>query len=88
MENIIPSAEEFLLKTTNSSWIKSNPEFVERISLEMIEFAILHVEQALKAAANNAYIYTNDYGSPNPDNWENKINISSILTAYPSENIK
>ena len=48
----------------------------------MLEFAKYHVEQALKAASENAEMkivkYTDDY----------EIDRDSVLNAYPLENIK
>jgi hypothetical protein len=55
----------------------------------MIEFAKYHVEQALKAASENAtqQRIIGGYGYPNKSN-KIVINKNSILNAYPLENIK
>jgi hypothetical protein len=74
-------------------------EFLEHISengkytFDWQEFGILfakyHVEQALKAASENATQQTiiGGYGDPNKSN-KIVINKSSILNAYPLEKIK
>lgn len=71
-----PTAKEFL-----KIYLKNNPEGT--YDLCMIEFAKLHVEQALKDAsekAENKWVrYTVNYY---------EIDKESILNAYPSTNIK
>ena len=73
MKNIL-TAEEFILDTIESM----DQQEVERA---MIEFAKMHVEAALKAAAENAEVNIPDYG-------DYEVDEESILNAYPLENIK
>ena len=73
MKNIL-TAEEFMLDTLESM----DQQEVERA---MIEFAKMHVEAALKAAAENAEVNIPDYG-------DYEVDEESILNAYPLENIK
>lgn len=76
----IPTAEEFILKKNplNSHKIKFQKE-------RLIEFAKLHVEAALKAASEKAETKIDENWS-SPGDFE--IDESSILNAYPLENIK
>ena len=69
---MIPTAEEFIVL------YNSKPQ---KDSL-MIAFTKLHVEAALKAAAEQVEI-ENDW-----DNQKGNISKDSILNAYPLENIK
>jgi len=72
----LPTAKDFLKNKLTYC------EYKDVVYKEMIEFAKLHVEAALKAAAENAdtrlIIYTDD----------EEIDKSSILNAYPLTNIK
>lgn len=91
MENKIPTAEEFL--NNQDSYTKNKSTFPlgtgKIIEQNMIEFAKLHVEAALKAASENA---------TNEDDWifngedeiyvKGEIDKYSILNAYPLDNIK
>lgn len=85
---MIPTAEEFL---------RGKPFSIESIHSNMIQFAKLHVEAALEAASDNAYVeyidlHTNeifDYTDVIFDaNVGADVNKKSILNAYPIENIK
>jgi hypothetical protein len=69
---MIPTAEKFL---------RGKPFSIESIHSNMIQFAKLHVEAALKAASEDVELET--YGS-----FGNSVNKDSILNAYPIENIK
>jgi len=57
--------EEILLRTTNSTWIKNNPEFCERILEAMKEYAQQEVENCIEAIIKvlpstlDTSIYTN-----------------------------
>lgn len=75
----IPTADEFLEKNIDYDLPQDCYNDVERA---MIEFAKIHVEAALKAAASDAY--TKDVPFSN----DVEVDQESILTAYPSENIK
>ena len=72
----IPTVEEFL---KGRPW-KNGMNLQERIHESMIEFAKLHVKEALQKAYENADLeYYGDEVCYNKD---------SILNAYPLENIK
>ena len=79
---MIPTAEEYL-----RSQSMNDRKLSEVILNTMIEFAKMHVTEALKQAYEKAdldFIYT-EYGGNEPDA---VINKESILTAYPLQNIK
>lgn len=63
---------------------------IQQVGLEILmqEFAKLHVEAALKAAAEKAELMTLTFSNPDPNEWEKRINSASILNAYPTDNIK
>ena len=75
MENKTPTAEEFLIKENLPTDILSGDD----INYAMIEFAKLHVEAALKAAAEENY--------PSTKNNFELVN-ERFLNAYPLTNIK
>ena len=75
MENNIPTAEEFL---------KGKPFSIESIYSNMIEFAKLHVEAALKEQKNKLNNLVK-YGAIN-ETWEEVQ--KSINNAYPLTLIK
>jgi hypothetical protein len=68
----IPTAEEFL---------RGKPFSIESIYNNMIEFAKLHVEAALKEASENAESYV-------IGGLTSEVDKDSILNAYPLTNIK
>lgn len=74
----IPTAKEFIFK---------NKDRFQGLSVDewLIEFAKLHVEEALKAAVKDAYI--EDFGSMQ-EGTTCIIDEDSILNAYPLNNIK
>lgn len=87
----IPTAEEILfellsdLKEDNMvDYLKDNPEEADDYSEKIIRFAKLHVEAALKAAAENA---VTKYINPRI-NEDIDIDKDSILNAYSLTNIK
>ena len=67
---MIPTAEEFL--ETDKDWNRTTAQM-------MIEFAKMHVEEALKQASEQVYV---------SDTVFCEIDRDSILNAYPLENIK
>ena len=81
---MIPTAEEFIInrEVKQGFLLTNNTEELNDIVKSHIEFAKLHVEEALKAAAEQAEI-ENDW-----DNQKGNISKDSILNAYPLENIK
>lgn len=89
----IPTAKEFYLKTIFPVSIENNRDDIElwfdtddhseehlRI---MIEFAKLHVEQALKEASQNARLKELEIHLS-----DGSVDKDSILNSYPLENIK
>lgn len=83
---MIPTAEEFLNNINNINYRRlkqPNPhlDILPFIEADLIEFAKMHVEEALKQASEKAT--TDGYG----DGYAG-IDEESILTAYPLENIK
>lgn len=91
-ENKIPTAEEFcknrgiLEINTNTQTYNINADIEA-----FIEFAKLHVKEALKAASENASLnYEADDGGFNLSFQEGDyvINKDSILNSYPESNIK
>lgn len=89
----IPSAEEFYIQEMKEFYNKLDSVFPEELvkmaaptaARHYIEFAKLHVEAALEAAAEKIKSDAlRDFGSEVPDCW----NLDSILNAYPETNIK
>jgi hypothetical protein len=72
----IPTAEEFLNRDESGIFNEVD------ITHAMIEFTKLHVEAALKAAANNIEV-----NCDSSDTFQS-VNEQSILNAYPLINIK
>ena len=77
----IPTAEEFWELSLSHGNRAAQIEDLKR-------FAKLHVEAALKAAAENAKITIQTYGHPDMSEWDKVVNRQSILSAYPLENIQ
>ena len=76
---MIPTAEEFLKQ---KDCIRNVEDFFNDVQpIDLIEFAKLHVEAALKAASEDVELET--YGS-----FGNSVNKESILNAYLLTNIK
>ncbi len=75
----IPSAEEFRVKIFSKDMHLFNKEEVNKL---LIEFAKLHVQEALKQASQKADLKLERY----TDDWY--IDTDSILTAYPLNLIK
>lgn len=96
MDKILTAAEYLDNTTPGNTWFdnEAKESVVERSFSEsaMIEFAKMHVQAALKEADNNAKVIIVDYESgfnesdlPTPIYG---VDSSSILNAYPLENIK
>ncbi len=94
MENNIPTAEEFLKEYELGNTGKID---IEDTKEAIIEFAKLHVEAALKAASENAYVEYIDLDTNEifdytdvitDDNVGAYVNKNSILNSYPLTNIK
>jgi hypothetical protein len=78
---MIPTAEEFFRKFKHTHSPVNH-------HLALIEFAKLHVEQALKEVSEKAKL-TSEVCEVLQEHWfEEYIDKDSILTAYPLKNIK
>lgn len=86
---MILTAREFTLHRTASKFLTRTDIKVEQHYDLMIEFAKLHVQEALKQA-NEKVIVKEEYQYDEYDNCIliAKIDRDSILNAYPLENIK
>ena len=91
MENI-PTAEEFLIRRGCQRMDCDGEEacdFFEDVQPgDIIEFAKLHVEAALKAASDNAKIHSERIVTLGGTRYEDSVDKKSILNSYPPENIK
>ena len=81
--------EEILLKTIEESGNfplnltrDTHIGTAKQIKLSMIEFAKMHVEEALKQASEQALVYADEGG------YSEFVDESSIINAYPLKNIK
>jgi hypothetical protein len=96
----IPTAEEiFKRDSIFYQFEEGDPEYLidkEDFKIAMIEFAKLHVKEALKAASNNAYVEYIDLLTQEKFDYTDVItddgvgadvNKQSILNAYPEINI-
>ena len=84
---MIPTAEDFLQDSFTISHFYNDKYnrmscFSDDVQKAMIEFAKLHVEAALKEAAEKALVYADEGG------YSEFVDESSILNAYSLENIK
>jgi hypothetical protein len=80
----IPTAEEFLIRQgcQRMNCDGENCNFFEDVQpKDLIEFAKLHVEAALKETAEYAEVNVLNYN-------DYEVDKKSILNAYPLENIK
>lgn len=90
---MIPTAEEFLNNSNNINYKELEPfnlhlDILPFIEADLIEFAKLHVEAALKEASINAET-KEECGNPyNPEDYYYVVNKDSILNSYPLTNIK
>lgn len=84
-ENKILTAEQLYYNTFVGLNIEDNECLIPET---MIEFAKIHVEAALKSAAENAEL--DDIGSHNGEEWISHtiVDKDSILKSYPLDNIK
>jgi hypothetical protein len=86
----IPTAEKFLEQYLRGNRVHDDIDRVidEDDAIEaIIEFAKLHVEQALKEASKKAqikYEYSGNVG----EYCDEFVDVNSILNSYPLENIK
>ena len=85
---MIPTAEELLdnnIAKHNIPWSQDVEKYYGAINASMIEFAKIHVQAALEAAADKAEAKENplDYGCGGI--W---VDPQSILKSYPLSNIK
>lgn len=81
----LPSAEEFLIKRgcVRTLIVGEKSYFFEYVQpKDLIEFAKLHVEKALKQASEKAQIQIDEH------DLSCSVNKKSILNAYPLDNIK
>lgn len=77
----IPTAEEFIFDYSLNDEIDNlSKQSKDIINTKLVAFTKLHVEAALKAAAENAILTEADEGSEEVDE-------DSILNAYPLTNI-
>ena len=84
--NTIPTAESFLIINDDKDFrLSMSGRYVSEM---MIEFAKLHVEQALKEASEKGKILVNRSMSNGYDYSEHYINKDSILNSYPLTLIK
>jgi len=87
MNNIL-TAEEFLCTKGVDDGDMILSTTIHDVRKAMIEFAKLHVEAALKAAAEKAYIDNNHQQGCSFDSDDFEVNKESILNAYPLDLIK
>lgn len=104
-ETKIPTAKEFLLEDYDlSSHSEQGKVWTSDVIEKMVEFAKLHVQQALKEASEKAILNGYNYKKSIPENVQNlgqevnpdsddpsfyiSTNKDSILSSYPLENIK
>lgn len=78
----VPTAAEFYFQITKCH---INHRDVKKA---MTEFAKLHVEAALEAAANNAEVSIELSNPYDPESEYAEVNKQSILSAYPESNIE
>lgn len=93
MENKIPSANDlFKIYSNLYQFEEGSPEYLidkEDFREVMIEFAKLHVKQALETAAEEVKVFVNvSILLDKPENKDKiKVYKESILNAYPEDNI-
>lgn len=79
MENKLPTAEDYFMQKTDILTMCGNKQ---KVCKAMIEFASIHVTEALNAASESVRTITDEWG-----HYEG-IDKDSILNAYPLDNIK
>jgi len=83
----IPTAEKFIENDYYHLHLDTDSICLGSIESAMIEFAKLHVEQALKEASKKAqikYEYSGNVG----EYCDEFVDVNSILNSYPLEKIK
>jgi hypothetical protein len=85
MSSTIPSAEVFVLNKVNE-FSENRPPTPDEVEQWMIEFAILHVKQALKEA--NETLFVKAYCNICNSGAEIDFLENSILHSYPLSNIE
>lgn len=80
---------EILIENNNSFDISKDKEITEDVLKATIEFAKMHVVEALRQASENFIMRLKDnaYELDMNDDWM-EVDRDSILNAYPLENIK
>ena len=79
---MIPTAEIFIINKLDKAYPNENkPPTPKQVEEWMIEFAKMHVEATLKAAAENASAYVSTDDEPT-------VSKGSIFSAYRLSNIK
>jgi hypothetical protein len=88
--NNLPTAEEFLNSNSLKGHVAMDSVNEDDIVTDMIEFAKLHVEAALKAAAEKARVCNVDDHDPltGQEFISSEVVKDSILNAYPLNLIK
>ncbi len=84
--NNLPTADEFYIQL---GFMPNHHQLGYDIETAMIEFAKLHVQEALKAAGEKAIVTVVDYEfelEPPTPIWG--VDSNSILNAYPLDKIK
>ena len=81
----IPTAKEYIRTNLTDFWDGGDAQYTEEdVAKGMIEFAKLHVEQALKEASENGQAkYDNVF-----EVYVSEVDKDSILNSYPLSNIK
>jgi hypothetical protein len=80
----IPTAEEFL----NTFNRKVNDTLEQGVQEAMIEFAKLHVKEALETASKKAKTKDEWEGNTGSEYCDTVVDRESIINAYPLDNIK
>ena len=87
MNTKLPTAEEFLMQRGCGYYRTPGATIFEVNMFDMIEFAKLHVKEALKAASEDASMDI-DFICSQQEGSIGGIDKESILNAYPNELIK
>lgn len=86
MEEIIPTSKEYLEKL-GDAWEDNGETYADRFSSQnLVEFAKIHVKEALKQASEKAELDWFNGGCS--ECGSNEINRQSIIDAYDLNNIK
>lgn len=82
------TAKEFLIKEFGEIEYNRDEVYINCIDDLLGSFAKLHVKAALDAAANQAKTRLETYSSPDPYQHQTIVDVTSILNAYPLNNIQ